>query len=62
MNFLKSLTNSAKNVKGTAKLKPSFSGIKEPKTIPKKVVVCHIIQQVAPHQLSENIYFHHCFF
>ena len=30
-NFLKSFTNNAKKVKGTAKLKPSFSGIKAPK-------------------------------
>ena len=48
INFLKSLTNSAKKVNGTAKLKPSFSGIKAPKTIPKKVVVCQITQQVIP--------------
>ena len=48
INFLKSLTKSAKNVKGTAKLKPSFSGIAAPRIIPKKVVDCQITQQVAP--------------
>jgi len=31
-----------------AKLNPSFSGIAAPNIIPKKVVDCHIIQQVAP--------------
>ena len=46
--FLKSLTNKAKKVNGTAKLKPSFSGINDPKTIPKNVVDCHITQQVIP--------------
>ena len=46
--FLKSLTNKAKKVNGTAKLKPSFSGIAEPKIIPKNVVVCQITQQVTP--------------
>ena len=38
INFLKSLTNKAKNVKGTAKLSPSFSGIAAPSIIPKNVV------------------------
>jgi len=33
---------------GMAKLNPSFSGIAAPSIIPKKVVDCHIIQQVAP--------------
>ena len=47
-NFLKSFTNKAKKVNGTAKLKPSFSGINAPKTIPKNVVVCHINQHVSP--------------
>ena len=45
-NF-KSLSN-AKKVKGTAKLSPSFSGIAAPNIIPKNVVDCQIIQQVAP--------------
>ena len=31
INFLKSLTNKAKNVKGIAKVKPNFSGIIEPR-------------------------------
>ena len=31
INFLKSLTNNAKNVSGIAKVKPSFSGIIEPR-------------------------------
>ena len=48
MNFLKSLTKSAKKVKGTAKLNPSFSGIAAPSMIPKKVVDCQITQHVAP--------------
>ena len=48
INFLKSLTNKARKVNGTAKLKPSFSGINDPKTMPKKVVDCHITQQVTP--------------
>ena len=48
INFLKSSTIKAKNVKGTAKLNPSFSGIIEPKNIPIIVVICHITQQVAP--------------
>ena len=38
----------AKKVKGTAKLRPSFSGIAAPSIIPKNVVDCHITQQVAP--------------
>ena len=38
INFLKSLTNIAKKVKGTAKLNPNFSGIAAPKIIPKNVV------------------------
>ena len=33
INFLKSSTKRAKNVKGTAKLKPNFSGIIEPRNI-----------------------------
>ena len=48
INFLKSLTNIAKNVKGIAKLNPSFSGIAAPKIIPKKVVVCQTTQHVKP--------------
>ena len=48
INFLKSLTSKAKNVNGTAKLKPSFSGIAAPNIIPKNVVDCQITQQVAP--------------
>ena len=48
INFLKSLTRSAKNVRGTAKLKPSSSGIVDPKIIPKNVVLCHITQHVIP--------------
>ena len=48
INFLKSLTSKAKKVNGTAKLKPSFSGIAAPKIIPKNVVDCQITQQVAP--------------
>ena len=48
INFLKSFTNSAKKVNGTAKLRPSLSGINDPTTIPKKVVVCHITQHVIP--------------
>ena len=48
INFLKSLTNRAKKVKGTAKLKPNFSGIAAPNIIPKNVVDCQITQQVTP--------------
>ncbi len=48
INFLKSLTNKAKNVKGTAKLRPSFSWIAAQSIIPKNVVDCQITQQVAP--------------
>ena len=48
INFLKSLTNNAKKVNGTAKLSPSFSGIDAPKMIPNNVVDCQITQQVAP--------------
>ena len=48
INFLKSLTNIAKNVKGIAKLNPSFSGIAAPKIIPRKVVVCQTTQHVKP--------------
>ena len=31
ISFLKSLTSNAKNVKGIAKVRPSFSGIIEPR-------------------------------
>ena len=37
-NFLKSLINNAKKVNGIAKLKPSFSGTTDPKTIPKMLI------------------------
>ena len=48
INFLKSLTSIAKKVKGTAKLKPSFSGMASPTIIPRNVVVYQTTQQVKP--------------
>ena len=48
LNFLKSLINKAKNVKEIVKLKPNSSGTTEPKTIPKIVDICQIVQQVKP--------------
>ena len=48
LNFLKSLISKAKNVKEIVKLKPNSSGTTEPKTIPKTVDICQIIQQVKP--------------
>ena len=41
INFRKSLTNNARKVRGTAKLKPSFSGMASPKMIPKNVIPAH---------------------
>ena len=48
LSFAVPLTFLAKNVKGTAKLNPSFSGIIEPKNIPIIVVICQITQHVTP--------------
>ena len=48
LNFLKSLINKARKVKEIVKLKPNSSGITEPKTIPKIVDICQIVQQVKP--------------
>ena len=48
LNFLKSLINKAKNVKEIVKLKPNSSDTTEPKTIPKIVDICQIVQQVKP--------------
>ena len=48
LNFLKSLINKAKNVKEIVKLKPNYSGTTDPKTIPKIVEICQIVQQVKP--------------
>ena len=46
--FLKSLINNAKNVNEIVKLNPNSSGTTEPKTIPKMVDICQIVQQVKP--------------
>ena len=48
LNFLKSLINKAKKVKEIVKLKPNSSGTTDPKTIPKIVDICQIVQQVKP--------------
>ena len=48
LNFLKSLINKAKKVKEIVKLKPNSSGTTDPKTIPKIVDICHIVQHVKP--------------
>ena len=48
LNFLKSFMSKAKNVKEIVKLKPNSSGTTEPKTIPKIVEICQIVQQVKP--------------
>ena len=60
--FLNSLINIAKKVKGTAKLKPSLSGIAAPKIIPKNVVVCQITQQVNPPPIKWKYLFFCLFF
>ena len=48
LNFLKSPINKARNVKEIVKLKPNSSGTTEPKTMPKIVDICQIVQQVRP--------------
>ena len=48
LNFLKSLINKAKKVKEIVKLKPNSSGTTDPKTMPKIVDTCQIIQHVKP--------------
>ena len=48
LNFLKSLINKAKNVNEIVKLNPNSSGTTEPKTIPRIVDICQIVQQVKP--------------
>ena len=48
LNFLKSLINKAKKVKEIVKLKPNSSVLTDPRTIPKTVYTCQIIQQVKP--------------
>ena len=48
LNFLKSLISRARNVKEIVKLKPSSSGTTEPRTIPKIVDICQIVQHVNP--------------
>ena len=48
LNFLKSLINRAKNVNEIVKLNPNSSGTTEPKTIPRIVDICQIVQQVKP--------------
>ena len=62
MIFLKSFTNNAKKVKGTAKLNPSFSGILSPKIIPKTVDDCQITQQVTPPPIKWKYLFLSWFF
>ena len=48
LNFLKSLINKAKNVNEIVKLNPNSSGTTDPKTIPRIVDICQIVQQVKP--------------
>ena len=48
LNFLKSLISKAKNVKEIVKLTPNSPRTTEPKTIPKTVDICQIVQQVKP--------------
>ena len=48
LNFRKSLISKAKKVKEIVKLKPSSSGTTDPKTMPKIVDICQIVQQVNP--------------
>ena len=52
LNFLKSLINRAKNVNEIVKLNPNSSGTTEPKTIPRIVDTCQIVQQVKPSLLQ----------
>ena len=48
LNFLKSLINKARKVKEIVKLNPNSSGTTDPRTIPKIVEICQIVQQVNP--------------
>ena len=48
LNFLKSLINKARKVNEIVKLNPNSSGTTDPRTIPKIVEICQIIQQVNP--------------
>ena len=48
LNFLKSSINRAKNVNEIVKLNPNSSGTTDPKTIPRIVDTCHIVQHVKP--------------
>ena len=48
LNFLKSLINKARKVKEIVKLNPNSSGTTDPRTIPKIVDICQIVQQVKP--------------
>ena len=60
--FLKSFTNKAIKVKGTAKLNPNSSGIADPKTMPKNVVICQITPQVNPPPIRWKCLFLSSFF
>ena len=48
LDFLKSLINKARKVKEIVKLNPNSSGTTDPRTIPKIVEICQIVQQVNP--------------